>query len=254
MKIYYGFDNLPRFRNAVVTVGSYDGVHCGHRRLLSLLIGQARRLEGESVVMTFAPHPRQVLGRGPVALLNSVEEKAMLLEEAGVDHLIVIPFDEEFSRISSEEFIGEYLVGKVGMKAAVVGYNHRFGHDRESGADVLGRLSGRYGFEVMKVERCQAGDRKVSSTEVRKAVESGEVEIAAELLSRPYMMVTDVEQGRAMWSEHDKLLPPDGRYEVLADGEPTVALIERGEMRVEGVRDGRTIVEFVARARRERDE
>ncbi len=248
MRVFRGFDDLPQFHNAVVTMGSYDGVHHGHRQIIALLCEQARRLGGESIVMTFAPHPRQVLGLGQVRLLNSLEEKIMLLEQAGVDNLIVIPFDMEFSRISSERFITDYMVGRLGMKAAVVGYNHRFGHDKESGAEVLSRLKDRFGFEVTKVERYELDEKKISSTEIRKAIEVGDVALAAELLGRPYMMLADVRGERAVWSERDKMLPAAGRYEVRVDGERMTAEVTEGEVVLVGCEDReRVLIEFLAK-------
>ena len=132
MTVHYGFDSLPAFRNPVVTVGSYDGVHGGHRAILQRINELAAKNGGESVVVTFAPHPRIVLGKAEgLKLLNTLEEKITLLEEVGVDHLVVAPFTEEFSRLSSEEYVREYLVKKIGVRTLVVGYNHHFGHNKD---------------------------------------------------------------------------------------------------------------------------
>ncbi len=268
MNVFYGFGQLPPLGGAVVTIGSYDGVHYGHRQIIEILHRQAARIGGQSVVLTFSPHPRQVLGHDGVKLLNSLEEKTMLLEEAGVDNLVVVPFDEAFSRITSRQFIADWLVARVGMKVAVVGYNHRFGHDKERGFDVLESMKAAYGFDVVLVERCGLGDRKVSSTEVRKAVESGDMPLVREMLCRPYIVIGCMESdGRLVWDERDKLLPPEGEYSVTvkqlpcgcacgaAPGVPAVAEVLRGGLRLrlasgrEAERsvptEGKVLVEFV---------
>ncbi len=131
MKVFHGFDSLPTFRHPVVTVGSYDGVHRGHRALLERLVAEARATGGESIVLTFDPHPRIALGRGEgLRLLTSLDEKIALLAASGVDCVIVIPFDRAFAALSGREFVERCLIGKVGAETLVAGYNHRFGHDR----------------------------------------------------------------------------------------------------------------------------
>lgn len=130
-RVFRGFDALPRFVRPVVTVGSYDGVHLGHRALIDRLTAEARAVGGESVVLTFDPHPRITLGRGEgLRLLTTLDEKVALLRGLGVDNVIVIPFDRTFSALSGEEFARRYLIGKVGAATLVAGYDHRFGHDR----------------------------------------------------------------------------------------------------------------------------
>ena len=132
MKVIWGFDNPPLIRNGVATVGSYDGVHRGHGILLDEVVRRARECDGESIVLTFEPHPRITLGNDEgLRLLSTFEEKCRLLEQRGVDIVVVIPFDEAFSRLSREEFIDGYLVGRLGIKQLIVGYNHHFGHNKE---------------------------------------------------------------------------------------------------------------------------
>ena len=131
MRVFYGFDALPRFREPAVTVGSFDGVHLGHQALLARLCEEARATGGESIVLTFDPHPRITLGRTDgFRQLTTLDEKLALLERLGIDDVIVIPFDRAFSALSGREFIERYLKGRIGTRTLVVGYNHRFGHDR----------------------------------------------------------------------------------------------------------------------------
>ncbi len=181
MRIFHGFDALPRFRHAVATVGSFDGVHRGHRALIEHLISEAKKAGGESVVLTFEPHPRITLGRAEgLVLLTTFEEKAALLEELGVDDLIVIHFDEAFSRLSCREFIEDYLMGKVGAETLVVGFNHRFGHDRVD----FSTLSVE-GLRIVHVDEERVTGEKVSSTVIRNLLAKGETEEAERLLGHP---------------------------------------------------------------------
>ena len=251
MKVFYGFDALPQFRRPVVTMGSYDGVHCGHRQLLSRIVRIASSIEGESVVVTFSPHPRLVLelgggrsghgsggggegqggvndrsgvgggdaqkGGAPLRELNSVAEKAMLLEEVGIDNLIVAPFTEEFSRISSYDFVKRYLIGKIGVRVLVVGYNHHFGHDREGDYGFLSRLQGEFDFEVYELPRQEVDRQKVSSTMVRELIGAGKMAQAARNLGRPYFALLHRDEGTLRPDIPDKLLPPPGKYPVAVE-------------------------------------
>lgn len=178
IRVFHGFGALPRFVHPVVTVGSYDGVHRGHRALIERLVAEARAAGGESIVLTFDPHPRVTLGRGEgLRLLTTLDEKIALLGELGVDNVIVIPFDRAFSTLTGAEFIDRYLIGRVGAETLVAGYNHRFGHDRID-CDTLA-ASGR--LRVVKVEPCTVDGQRVSSTLIRRLLEEGKTAEAARL-------------------------------------------------------------------------
>lgn len=181
MRVFHGFDTLPQFVRPAVTVGSYDGVHLGHRALIGRLVAEARANGGESIVLTFEPHPRITLGRAEgLRLLTTLDEKLSLLEQLGVDNVIVIPFDRMFSALSGEEFVNDYLIGRVGAETLVAGFNHRFGHDRIDCEALAapGRL------KVVKVEPCSVGGMNVSSTKIRRLLEEGKT-AEAELLLGP---------------------------------------------------------------------
>lgn len=213
MRVFTGFDALPVFKSPAVTVGSYDGVHRGHRVLLDTVMNKAKEKGGESVVLTFSPHPREVLDPDGVWLLNTLPEKVRLLEEAGIDNLIVIPFDREFSRISYESFLREYLVGKVGMKTYVAGYNHHFGAGKEGRPEHMTEMAEALGFEYYRVPRCDVDDLKVSSTVIREHIGRGEMATAARLLGYRYFVMGTMGQGRVVESgSRGKLLPPAGVY------------------------------------------
>lgn len=223
MTVHYGFDSLPTFRAPVVTVGSYDGVHGGHRAILHRINELAKQTGGESVVVTFAPHPRIVLGKADgLKLLNTLDEKIVLLDEVGIDHLIVAPFTEEFSRLSSEEYVRDYLVGKIGVRTLVVGYNHHFGHNKDGDFRFLQSLQQEYGFEVCEIPRQQIDDEKVSSTVVRGLIAEGDVAHAMRLLGRPYILIATLKEYVA---DPYKLLPPNGRYRVQIEGQGRAVLM-----------------------------
>ncbi|UKI39212.1 MAG: hypothetical protein L6V35_08815 [Alistipes putredinis] len=156
-------DDLPRFVSPVVSVGSFDGLHRGHRFLLDILKEQAARIGGESTVVTFASHPRRVLDvEQDLKLLTVKEEKIMLLSEIGVANTVILPFDRQFSRMSAQSFVERIIIGKIGAVAMVVGYDHRFGHDRTGNFDFLDRMHRRFGFEVCKAPEFDFDGRKVS--------------------------------------------------------------------------------------------
>ncbi len=191
MRIYRGFDALPPFRHPAVTVGSFDGVHRGHRALVERLVAEARLLGGESLVLTFEPHPRITLGRAEgLRLLTTLDEKAALLEALGVDALIVIPFDRTFSALSGADFVERILLGKLGAETLVAGFNHRFGHDR---CDCESAVAGR--MKIVRVAACEVDGQRVSSTLIRKLLAAGN-RIEAERLA-----------GHPLQSRMDELIP-----------------------------------------------
>lgn len=217
MKVVRGFDNPPPIRKGVATVGSYDGVHRGHRILLDEVVRRAKACGGESVVLTFEPHPRITLGNDEgLRLLSLFDEKCRLLEQVGIDYVVVIPFDRAFSRLSHEEFIDDYLVGKLGIEQLVIGYNHHFGHNKVGNHAFLvkhGKL------EVAEVAQYTEGGNKVSSTTIRKAIAAGDMALARQLLGHPYIIIGMADGEGCVTTDKYKLLPNDGRYACTIDGE-----------------------------------
>jgi riboflavin kinase/FMN adenylyltransferase len=192
MQIFYHKDGvasaLTRNPRSIVTIGTYDGVHLGHRRIISELTGKAKRESLRSVVITFEPHPQEVVGKfpKPIQTLTTTAEKAELLEELGVDVMIVIEFTKTFSETPPEVFVENFLVGTVGLAEIVIGYDHGFGKDRKGTIETLSRLSALHGFAVDIVNEQRLGSHHISSTEVRRLLESGNVAEAAKLLGTPY--------------------------------------------------------------------
>lgn len=184
MLLHRGFDTLPHIDRPVVTIGSFDGVHLGHRALLEHVIQEARKVGGESVVVTFSPHPREVIpGRADnFRLLTSLQRKAELLEELGVDHLIVVEFTMEFAALTSEEFVRDFLKAKLEMYSLVVGYNHRFGHDRDVPDNHFELLGEKYDFEVVRAVVYRHDGGKVSSSVIRTLLAEGKTSEAEYLL------------------------------------------------------------------------
>ena len=216
MKVVRGFDNPPTLVNGVATVGSYDGVHCGHRILLDEVVRRAKACGGESVVLTFEPHPRITLGNDEgLKLLSTLEEKCKLLEQVGVDYVVVIPFDEAFSRLSREEFIDDYLVGKLGIKQLIVGYNHHFGHNKAGDHTFLVEHGA---LEVVEVAQYTDNGNKVSSTTIRHALADGDLALARQLLGHPYIIIGIADAEGKVATDRYKLLPTDGRYDCTING------------------------------------
>ena len=197
MKIYHSIDDFSKLDNAVVTSGTFDGVHIGHQKILERLKEIAEKFNGETVVITFWPHPRLVLYPDDQSLkvLNTFEEKAELLKAEGIQHLLRIPFTKEFSQISSQQFIDHILVKQIGTRKLVIGYDHRFGKNREGSFEQLKINGPQYGFDVEEISRQDVDEVGVSSTKIRNALVAGDIDTANHFLGRPYMITGRVIKG-----------------------------------------------------------
>ena len=228
MKIHLGTNDITELKNSVVTSGTFDGVHVGHQKILARLREEADKIGGETVLITYWPHPRQVLKPwdNSLKLLTTFPEKATVLEKYGVDHLVKIPFTKEFAQMSSEEYIRVILSERVHTKKLIIGYDHRFGKNRDGGLKELEAFGPKYGFEVEEIPRQDIDEIGVSSTKIRRALETGDVKTANEYLARPYsvagMVVHGQKIGRTIGfptanihvKETYKLIPADGIYAV----------------------------------------
>jgi riboflavin kinase/FMN adenylyltransferase len=228
MKIYHSIDEFSPVKNAVVTIGTFDGVHIGHRKIISGIKELAENCGGETVLLTFFPHPRMILHPEDetIKLINTIKEKAGLLEQLGVDHLIITPFTRDFSNQDADDYVRDILVNKIGTTKIVVGYDHRFGKDREGGLNTLSRLSSIYGFEVIEIPEQDIHDVAVSSTRIRNALSKGDIGLANEFLGYPFFVTGYVGRGdqvgrqigyptaNIMIEEQYKLIPADGIYAV----------------------------------------
>lgn len=216
MRIFHGFDNVNEIVRPAVTLGSFDGVHSGHRRILDSLMAESKRIGGQSVVITFDPHPRQVIFPDQkMELLTTTEEKAELLEQVGIDILLVVEFNDTFRQLTSEDFVRNFLVGKLGMKSMIVGYNHHFGHNRSGDFNHLTPLHNELNFNLTQVEKFDMGCGKISSTEIRKMLTDGDVAKAAKLLDYQYFIIGHTDQsGQFTPNMPNKIIPGEGIYNV----------------------------------------
>ena len=228
MQVHRSLEGLPDFRHPVLTLGTFDGVHMGHRRILQRLRQLADEKGREAVLLTFFPHPRLVLNPedNSLKLLSTLEEKASLLEAAGIDHLVVLPFDAHMARMEAEDFVKDVLLKSLQMESLVVGYDHRFGAGRKGDYSLLRNMGEQYGFRVEEIPAAWIDDVRVSSTKVRNALLAGEVSEAARWLGYPYSLEGLVVHGRKLGRELGyptaniqpvdplKLIPAIGGYAV----------------------------------------
>jgi riboflavin kinase/FMN adenylyltransferase len=228
MKVYYELSDFTALSHAVVTSGTFDGVHVGHQKILKSLNELAAVKGGESVVLTFWPHPRMVVSQDSqqLKLITTIDEKIELIEKLGVEHLLVIPFTREFSELSAEKYVQEVLINTIGTKTLVIGYDHRFGKNREGGFDYLEKNSHRFGIDLQEIPSQEIEDLTISSTKVRNALTDGKVLLATNLLGRNYQFTGIVAKGRQLGrqlgfptanvqvKENYKLIPANGVYAV----------------------------------------
>ena len=235
MKIYHHIDEFKPVKNAVVTIGTFDGVHQGHRKIISGITELAKASGGESVILTFFPHPRMILHPEDqsLKLITTIAEKAELLEQLGVDHLIITPFSRDFSNQTPQEYIEKVLVKQIGTKKIIIGYDHRFGKDRSGGLEDLQRLGPVYGFEVKEIPEQDINEVAISSTRIRTALLESNIETANTFLGYPFFITGKVIRGdqigrtigypTANIQPHEtyKLIPGDGIFAVKLniDGE-----------------------------------
>jgi len=230
MQIHRNFDDLESIRNPVVTTGSFDGVHIGHKTILNRLRKIADEIEGETVLITFHPHPRKVLypdtAGKDLRLINTQREKVELLSKAGLDHLIIIPFTLEFSKITSHDFVEQILVVKLHARRIIVGFNHHFGHKRQGDFNYLYELAKNHDFEVEEIPEQDVENETVSSTTIRKALREGRIQRANAYLDHFYIIMGQLKDGHSRCKdvgfptysvgieEPVKLIPPQGVYAI----------------------------------------
>lgn len=197
MKIYQHINNFPKAKFAVVTVGTFDGLHLGHQKIIRRMVELAKENNGETILVTFDPHPRLVVNANSheIKFINTQKRKFQLLNKLGIDKLIIIPFTKEFAKTSSEDFIKNYLIDKIGAKKLIVGYDHHFGRNREGNYQKLYQLGENYGFEVEEISAQYIENIAVSSTKIRNALMDGNVKLANQLLGYTYSITGIVVEG-----------------------------------------------------------
>lgn len=203
MKVYNNFSDYKKVPNAIVTIGTFDGVHLGHQAILKDMVLTAKEIGGETVVITFYPHPRQVLNidSSNLRFINTQEEKLKHLEKIGIDNVIVVNFTKEFSRVSSESFISDYIVKHIAPIKLVIGYDHHFGKNRMGDFNLLHDMKNKYGFELQRIDAQDVENIAVSSTKIRHSLNQGDVVRANALLGYQFAYIGKVISGNKIGRE-----------------------------------------------------
>lgn len=229
MKLFHSINDFQSTKKTILTLGTFDGVHIGHKKILERITQNTENGKFESLVLTFFPHPRMVLQeKSEIRLLNTIDEKIKLLEATGIENLVVHPFNESFSRLTAEEFVRTILVEKFQIQKIIIGHDHRFGRNRTANIDDLIAFGIEYGFEVEQISAEEIQDVSVSSTKIRKALNEGNMALANEYLGYNYFLNGKVEKGKQLGrtigfptaniniEEDYKLIPKIGVYVVKA--------------------------------------
>lgn len=228
MKIFHNFEQINNIPNPVLTIGTFDGVHLGHQKIVSYLNREAEKINGESVLFTFYPHPKMILNpdNHGIKLIQTQEEKLEKLEKTGLQNIIIHPFTSEFSQLTALEFVRDFLVQKLHVKHLVIGYDHQFGKNREGGIDFLKTVAPEFGFGITEISAEEIDEVNISSTKIRNAILSGDIETANSFLGNSFSLRGEVVQGKQNGRAFGfptanldlkynyKLLPPDGIYVV----------------------------------------
>lgn len=243
MQIFYSIKDLKKNKNTVLTLGTFDGIHPGHLKIIGRLVSCSKEKGCRNVVITFYPHPRTILGNdNSVKMLTTQEEKIELLEKLGVENLLIINFTKEFASLSAEDFIYDYLINGIGLTEIVLGHDHHFGKGRRGNAELLQKIADKEGFIVTKAEAFMIDGEAVSSTKIRNALAEGDIIRANRLLGRNYefsgIVVGGDKRGRELGfptaniklSSQEKLLPASGVYavKVMVENERHTGLLSIG--------------------------
>lgn len=225
MKIFHSIEAFSTSSKTIVTLGTFDGVHLGHKKILEKVIHSSQELNAESIVLTFFPHPRSILQSSEeMKQLNTMDEKITLLKNIGIDNLIIHPFNKEFSRLTAEEFVTKVLLEKFKLQKIIIGHDHRFGRNRTADITDLINFGNEYHFEVEQISAEEINDAAISSTKIRNALNNGQIELANQYLGYPYMLSGKVIHGKQLGrtigfptanilvENEFKLIPPHGVY------------------------------------------
>ncbi|MEO8711856.1 MAG: bifunctional riboflavin kinase/FAD synthetase, partial [Parafilimonas sp.] len=230
MQVHRSINNLPKFKNAVITIGTFDGVHVGHQQIIKQLKQEAAKINGETVIITFHPHPRTVVASGkPIYLLTTLNEKIILLDRLGIDHLVVVPFDENFSNQSPEAYVQQFLFEKFHPHTLIIGYDHRFGKNRTGDYHLLENMGKQLGFNVKEIPEQIINEITISSTRIRESLLKNDLQAANSFLGYNYffegMVVDGNKLGRTLGyptaniviHDENKLVPANGIYVAEAE-------------------------------------
>lgn len=230
MQIHKNLDQLPEFRNAVVTIGTFDGVHAGHRQIIDELLHEARAINGETVIITFHPHPRKIVSSTilGIRLINTLEEKIELLEQLGIDHLVIVPFTDAFANQQAEDYVEHFLVKRFHPHTIIIGYDHRFGRERKGDYRLLELLAPRFHYQLKEIPKHILDEIAISSTRIREALLEGRIDTADKLLGYEFFFSGTVVDGDKLGrklgyptaniqvQDEEKIIPGNGIYAVYA--------------------------------------
>lgn len=227
MRVYSSIQDFHCDKKTVITIGTFDGVHIGHKKIIERVVREASESDSESVILTFFPHPRMVLNSSDgIKLLNTLDEKKRLLSATGLQNLIIHPFDEAFSQLTAKEFVASVLVAQLNIRKIIIGHDHRFGRNRDAGIEDLISFGQQFGFDVGQIPAQEIDDVSVSSTKIRNALTDGNMALANSFLGYPYVLTGNVVKGRQLGRtigfptanisipEPYKLIPKKGVYVV----------------------------------------
>lgn len=199
LKLFHSINDFQSTKKTILTLGTFDGVHIGHKKILERITQNTENGKYESLVLTFFPHPRMVLQeKSEIKLLNTIAEKSKLLEETGIENLVIHPFNESFSRLTAEEFVHSILVDQFHIQKIIIGHDHRFGRNRTANIDDLIAFGAEYGFEVEQISAQEIQDVSVSSTKIRKALDEGNITLANDYLGYAYFLSGEVVKGKQL--------------------------------------------------------
>ena len=249
MTVHTNIQALPVFNNALITIGTFDGVHGGHQQIIQLMKAEAAKIAGETIIITFHPHPRKVIGTtpGPVYLLNTLDEKIDLLEKYGIDHLVVVPFTEAFASQDAESYIKDFLVSTFHPHTIIIGHDHRFGKNRSGDFQLLEDKAPEYNYEVKEIPGYMLRDMTISSTKIREALLKGDIDTANYFLGYNYFFSGLVVEGNKLGrtigfptanlqiADENKLIPGNGVYAVTITDATSQGVSYKGMMNI-GVR------------------
>lgn len=228
MQVHRDIDNLPVFNNAVITIGTFDGVHAGHRQIINKLKVEAIKINGESVIITFHPHPRKIISSAilGVRLINTLDEKIEVLSGLGIDHLVIVPFTDAFANQPAEEYIRNFLFEKFQPNTIIIGYDHRFGRERLGDYKLMEKMAPQLGFQIKEIPKHILDEIAISSTNIREAVLHNDIEMANKLLGYTFFFEGEVVHGSKLgrqlgyptanlkMNDPEKIIPGDGIYAV----------------------------------------
>ena len=249
MQVHKELSSLPHFNNAIITIGTFDGVHLGHQQIISQLKETAAQVNGETVIITFHPHPRSIVGiyGGQVALLNSMDEKIILLDKAGIDHLVIVPFTKQFAESTADEYCRNFIFKYFKPHTVIIGYDHRFGKNRKGDYHLLEEVGLELGFDVKEIDEKVLNTVTISSTRIRSALLENDIITANQFLGYPFFFEGEVVNGNKvgrtigfptaniLLNTEEKLIPADGVYAVTLQIKSNNTTLYKGMMNI-GIR------------------